>query len=1347
MLRMSPYGGRGLRGLMMRRPPMPAQQLFRQQMQQPFNPIANQGPSVDVTPEMQAEYETLKKTVDDHTALSRSPAGAAIGQLTPDITNRFAQLKRQMGIQDPQPDYSGFNNRSNPRLLRQAMPQSQQRVMQDMPMPRPMGGPGSAPGGAGFARPLSPPPSLGGGPAGGGGGGPALGQQEWRLKIEPVERKAGGMIPGYQEGGDLRQLVESARRYDEATLNPEVSRARQAERRREIEEFNRNRTRPLAPIEIEGLDVVVPRTMEVVRRREHPGGMPSRERTTVNTLPQTDPFTGKAANQLTEREIRELYIEPSRRRQQRELIDAVGEMTERDMSEDAPSLMDVAEVLSSSRPRVPEIEGRSLPAMLRMARDADRRIGRPSADLPEIGMPFEDFSIEDFVVEPGDFQKPLDPSGMFRPHMIEGVDVEVEQQPLIMTAMGLRRQSGDVGDFANFRDNLDFSDIVKSDDRRRAEYFLQHGHFPLFLDDPGAERMLREQLASRRGITGLAGGGMIPMYAQGGEIEGYFLGGLMKGIKSLGKGLGKVAGAAAPFVSMIPGVGTLAGAGLGALGTVAGDLSSGRGFSLGNIARNVGRNIALGGIAKKLGGIEGLKGKGLFGGIKEAFTNQDVGQEVLGALGDVNVGDALALTVGEAAGQRADAQQAAQQSGFGDMGMANPMSTAGRVMPPGVQGTVPAQTGVAEQLTYGNQPVVYRAEGGMIPEYQIGGLMGEEMSQFLPQTTRGMRPSRPSRRRNVRRLAPPVQPQPVAPPAPPMAAGPDMMPAMPDAMPVAPPPPVAPPAPANRPMPAPNPVFDQVKQAVPQTAAGMAAQGAPATAMAPPVKAQPVQPTAMVEPIREDSPPMPPALINRAPVGGDDPMMPQPAAPRAPVRLSPALVEPPTEESGPLMMPQPALNPVLDQVRQAVPQTAAAMDFGMTEEGETGGRRSRRRDRGQGDESEDRSRRGEAGGEGRGLMGSEGGGERREERRSRDSGRRGEEGGELGGELGGERGGGSNLDYSYEEGDRGNRMTTEQKLMADRFGTQDEFGQEDESAKMENIRAIARGNPADDIASVDGNLVENTSKFDPTPTSLPGVQNPQLLAQRDAQLMAPKQQRTMPTAPTAPTTPQTPGTLQDSGAGSGFFGEKKWFDPNAAQPATRDIGGFNPHELPRTAADFQAAGDEGGAGLLARLGMAEGGLVETMTPEDMQTLVQAAVELEQGSVGSQDTIKQLMEKYQLSASDLTALLQMVQQQAMTGMQTGGLINGGTGDAMADDIFVDATMNANGDTQTIAVSAGEYIVPGDVVGHLGSGNTERGADVMDQFVDDVRIDRTGTAVQPDPINLEDVLPLSYGDRYA
>lgn len=100
-----------------------------------------------------------------------------------------------------------------------------------------------------------------------------------------------------------------------------------------------------------------------------------------------------------------------------------------------------------------------------------------------------------------------------------------------------------------------------------------------------------------------------------------------------------------------------------------------------------------------------------------------------------------------------------------------------------------------------------------------------------------------------------------------------------------------------------------------------------------------------------------------------------------------------------------------------------------------------------------------------------------------------------------------------------------------------------------------------------------------------------------------------------------------------------------------------------------------------------------------------------------------------------------------GYQEGGLINGGGGDAMSDDIYVNAQMEANGDTQKIAVSAGEYIVPGDVVSHLGSGNTDGGADVMDQFIEDVRVQRTGTPVQPDPIDLSDVLPDTYGDRYV
>ena len=93
---------------------------------------------------------------------------------------------------------------------------------------------------------------------------------------------------------------------------------------------------------------------------------------------------------------------------------------------------------------------------------------------------------------------------------------------------------------------------------------------------------------------------------------------------------------------------------------------------------------------------------------------------------------------------------------------------------------------------------------------------------------------------------------------------------------------------------------------------------------------------------------------------------------------------------------------------------------------------------------------------------------------------------------------------SYEEGRYryGDRMTEEQKRMAERFETQDEFGDADESAEIENIRAIARGTPSDDIVSVDGTMIEGESPYDDSPTSMPGYENPELLAQRDRDLGA-----------------------------------------------------------------------------------------------------------------------------------------------------------------------------------------------------------------------------------------------------
>ena len=379
-------------------------------------------------------------------------------------------------------------------------------------------------------------------------------------------------------------------------------------------------------------------------------------------------------------------------------------------------------------------------------------------------------------------------------------------------------------------------------------------------------------------------------------------------------------------------------------------------------------------------------------------------------------------------------------------------------------------------------------------------------------------------------------------------------------------------------------------------------------------------------------------------------------------------------------------------------------------------------------------------------------------------------------------------------------------------------------------------------------------------------------------------------------------TSSGTGRGSGFSGEQRWFDPNAPAPVERDIGGFSPHDLPRTSADFAAAGDAGGADLLSRLnapaapvqnylspapvpGAAEGGLISQVPMEELEKLAAAAQQIE--SPGSQQIVEQAIEKYGLDL--VNQIITMIQQQGpmtapdgavpgygiggflkklgkvaafgptqllpkkirdpinkfalkaapvaanflpipgagpllsagvgavaqgiegkidadrardavaeeggvaeqmsygqeemaapqrrqapqpqrympdpflqqvpaqqgvasqmtygQVGLNRGGLINGGGGDAMADDILVNAEMAMNGERQPIAVSAGEYIVPGDVLGHLGSGNTEEGGEVMDQFIEDVRMQRTGSPEQPPPVDLRDVLPGTYGERYA
>jgi hypothetical protein len=94
-----------------------------------------------------------------------------------------------------------------------------------------------------------------------------------------------------------------------------------------------------------------------------------------------------------------------------------------------------------------------------------------------------------------------------------------------------------------------------------------------------------------------------------------------------------------------------------------------------------------------------------------------------------------------------------------------------------------------------------------------------------------------------------------------------------------------------------------------------------------------------------------------------------------------------------------------------------------------------------------------------------------------------------------------------------------------------------------------------------------------------------------------------------------------------------------------------------------------------------------------------------------------------------------------GLQEGGMaelknpqyLNGAT-DGMADEI--DASIEGE---QPAALSDGEFVIPADVVSHLGNGNSDAGAKVLEKMMSRVRKERTGSTKQGKEIDPEEFLP--------
>ena len=98
--------------------------------------------------------------------------------------------------------------------------------------------------------------------------------------------------------------------------------------------------------------------------------------------------------------------------------------------------------------------------------------------------------------------------------------------------------------------------------------------------------------------------------------------------------------------------------------------------------------------------------------------------------------------------------------------------------------------------------------------------------------------------------------------------------------------------------------------------------------------------------------------------------------------------------------------------------------------------------------------------------------------------------------------------------------------------------------------------------------------------------------------------------------------------------------------------------------------------------------------------------------------------------------QAMQDTGYTGMASGGYLDGGMlpGDGMSDD--VPATIDGD---QPAALSSGEFVIPADVVSHIGNGSSDAGAKELYAMMDRIREARTGTDEQAPEVNTRKMLP--------
>jgi hypothetical protein len=141
--------------------------------------------------------------------------------------------------------------------------------------------------------------------------------------------------------------------------------------------------------------------------------------------------------------------------------------------------------------------------------------------------------------------------------------------------------------------------------------------------------------------------------------------------------------------------------------------------------------------------------------------------------------------------------------------------------------------------------------------------------------------------------------------------------------------------------------------------------------------------------------------------------------------------------------------------------------------------------------------------------------------------------------------------------------------------------------------------------------------------------------------------------------------------------------------------------------------------------------VTTKAPADSEAARQAQLTKAQGIINSlpPEVVERLLSSLfsglgiSSSGEEEGTVVENAQGGSISAPQSRGYYLGGTTDGMADQI--PATING---TQQAALSDGEFVVPADVVSHLGNGNSDAGAKQLYSMMDRVRQARTGRQEQ-------------------